>query len=206
MVKFSYNVNGKVVNINFESYADMILFVASSDIKDEDFVSLEMGETVINGISGLKGALIDMATAMKELENIEFEEDEDYDCDGCNCWLEDEDFDETSNEYIEEEVERIAEEIDDVDTDELFKERPVRLINYVEEDEDYIYFEAYDKDANEFTAKIEKDELFTIVKNSADYSLPEVVVVKPKTTTVGGRNLRERDIVYLMDYELLVKE
>jgi len=75
MVKFAYKVNGEVVEKEFKSYPELILFVASNDIKDEDFVSIDMPGLKAEGINGLKQEAITKSTeAIKQQEIMELED------------------------------------------------------------------------------------------------------------------------------------
>lgn len=93
MFKINYIVDGQVKEVEFEKYYELVRFVAMNKIKDEDFVSLGLGETTINGIDELADYAIQKSNEAEEAERQfeeymrEMQEVEDYE-------NSDEDFDE----------------------------------------------------------------------------------------------------------------
>ena len=73
MFKINYTVDGQVKEVEFEKYYELVRFVAMNKIKDEDFVSLGLGETTINGIDELADYAIQKSNEAEEAER-EFEE------------------------------------------------------------------------------------------------------------------------------------
>lgn len=77
MFKLSYKVNGEVKEVVFDHNFELIRFVAVSGIKDEDFVSLTIGEKEINGMAGLVNEALEVADKMEESYNFFTSMDED---------------------------------------------------------------------------------------------------------------------------------
>ena len=73
MFKINYAVDGQVKEVEFEKYYELVRFVAMNKIKDEDFVSLGLGETTINGIDELADYAIQKSNEAEEAER-QFEE------------------------------------------------------------------------------------------------------------------------------------
>jgi len=65
-IKFTYNNNGIETEKEFENYLDLVEFVATNLIKDDDFISLKMGDSVIRGIQGLAGYALGVVRLARE--------------------------------------------------------------------------------------------------------------------------------------------
>lgn len=80
----TFNRNNRTITTEDLSYSDLIRCVIAEEIKDEEFVSMDLGNgLVINGIGGLTDRLLKLAddydeamTAAAE-EEVDSEEDED---------------------------------------------------------------------------------------------------------------------------------
>jgi len=83
-IKFNDSAANATMTAEFDSYLDLVYFVADKKIKDEDFVSINFGEDTddIIGIDGLCNYTKDVVTAAKEAQKAASEaeypeEDED---------------------------------------------------------------------------------------------------------------------------------
>lgn len=96
-IKFKDSTNA-TVTADFENYLDLLYFVADKKIKDEDFVSINLGDSDIEGIDGLctytKAMVTEVKAAQKAAEEAmeaEYQSEggeEYFDCDDCedeNC-------------------------------------------------------------------------------------------------------------------------
>lgn len=87
MVKFAYRKNGEVIEKEFKSNAELILFVATNNIDDNDFVSIDMPGLKAEGIDGLRQEAITRAEndiraqKIAEIKDRLFEINNDYVCD-----------------------------------------------------------------------------------------------------------------------------
>ena len=91
MFNFTFNNNGTQTTQTFEKAYDLIRFVATSRIKDEDFVGMNFGERQVEGIDGLCNYAMEVADQMEiqeammeqmiEIANMESEEDEEEEAD-----------------------------------------------------------------------------------------------------------------------------
>jgi hypothetical protein len=93
MFKFSYVNNGQVEEVEFNKYYELVRFVAQNKVRDDDFVSMSLGDEVtINGLDNLAEYAIQKSNEaeeaerqyeeyMREMQELEeFESnDEDYD-------------------------------------------------------------------------------------------------------------------------------
>ena len=93
MFKFSYVNNGQVEEVEFSKYYELVRFVAQNKVRDDDFVSMSLGDEVtINGLDNLAEYAIQKSNEaeeaerqyeeyMREMQELEeFESnDEDYD-------------------------------------------------------------------------------------------------------------------------------
>lgn len=76
MIKFKYMANGTEMVKVFDKYQDMLRFVATSRIKDEDFVGLQFGadddedKEEIIGIDGLCDKAMAVADQMDEQDAL----------------------------------------------------------------------------------------------------------------------------------------
>ena len=99
MFKLKYRNSVGVVEVNFDSYMELVFFVASNKIKDEDFVSITLGdENEIEGIDNLYNVVADSIHEAMEAKRAESEEDEDEEDD----YVEDGDADDEVNAAIRE--------------------------------------------------------------------------------------------------------
>ena len=74
MFKFSYVNNGQVEEVEFNKYYELVRFVAQNNVRDEDFVSMSLGENVtINGLDNLAEYAIQRSNEAEEAER-RFEE------------------------------------------------------------------------------------------------------------------------------------
>jgi len=74
-IKFTYKQNNEVIEKEFNDYLDLVEFVALKGIKDEDFVSMNLGdEEISGGINGL--ALYALRTVDKIREERKAAEEE----------------------------------------------------------------------------------------------------------------------------------
>ena len=97
MFKLKYRNSVGVVEVNFDSYMELVFFVASNKIKDEDFVSITLGdEEEIEGIDYLYNVVADRVKEAMEAERAEDEEDEEDD------YVEDSDVDDEVDAAIRE--------------------------------------------------------------------------------------------------------
>lgn len=97
MFKLKYRNSVGVVEVNFDSYMELVFFVASNKIKDEDFVSITLGdEEEIEGIDNLYNVVADKVQEAIEARDVEDEEDEEDD------YVEDGDADDEVNAAIRE--------------------------------------------------------------------------------------------------------
>ena len=91
-IKFK-DSNATVTTADFDNYLDLLFFVADKKIKDEDFVSINLGDSDIEGIDGLcaytKAMVTEVKAAQKAAEEAmeaeyQSEDGEEYfDCDDC---------------------------------------------------------------------------------------------------------------------------
>ena len=80
MFKLKYRNSVGVVEVNFDSYMELVFFVASNKIKDEDFVSITLGdEKEIEGIDNLYNVVADSIHEAMEAKRAESEEDDEED-------------------------------------------------------------------------------------------------------------------------------
>ena len=80
-MQMTYMRNGEAHTQEFDSVAEMVMFVIQNDVKDEEFVSMDAGMVVVTGgIHGLKEALYQVAEHMVEEENEWEDEEEEYVC------------------------------------------------------------------------------------------------------------------------------
>ena len=63
-IKFK-DSNATVTTADFDNYLDLLYFVADKKIKDEDFVSINLGDSDIEGIDGLCAYTKAMVTEVK---------------------------------------------------------------------------------------------------------------------------------------------
>ena len=86
MFNFTFKNNGQATTMTFDKAYDLIRFVATNRIKDEDFVGMNFGEREVEGIDGLCNYAMEVADNMQANEEAieammaeyEDEEDEDY--------------------------------------------------------------------------------------------------------------------------------
>ena len=74
------------VTADFDNYLDLLYFVADKKIKDEDFVSINLGDSDIEGIDGLcaytKAMVTEVKAAQKAAEEAmkaEYQEEDEFD-------------------------------------------------------------------------------------------------------------------------------
>jgi len=97
MFKLKYRNSVGVVEVNFDSYMELVFFVASNKIKDEDFVSITLGdEEEIEGIDNLYSVVADRVQEAMAARDTEAEEDDEDD------YVEDGDADDEVNAAIRE--------------------------------------------------------------------------------------------------------
>lgn len=97
MFKFSYVNNGQVEEVEFNKYYELVRFVAQNKVRDEDFVSMSLGEDVtINGLDNLAEYAIQKSNEAEEAER-RFEE---YACE----MQEVEDYEDSDEDFDEDEV------------------------------------------------------------------------------------------------------
>lgn len=65
MFTIKFKDSNAVMTAEFNSYLDLVYFVADKKIKDEDFVSINFGAGEINGIDGLCNYTKDVVTEIK---------------------------------------------------------------------------------------------------------------------------------------------
>lgn len=83
-IKFNDSTANATMTAEFDSYLDLVYFVADKKIKDEDFVSINFGdENDIVGIDGLCNYTKDVVNTVKEAQKaaleVEYQEEEDED-------------------------------------------------------------------------------------------------------------------------------
>lgn len=77
-IKFNDSAANATMTAEFDSYLDLVYFVADKKIQDEDFVSINFGEDDIVGIDGLCNYTKDVVTAAKEAAAAAAEAEEEY--------------------------------------------------------------------------------------------------------------------------------
>lgn len=65
MFNIKFKDSNATVTADFENYLDLLYFVADKKIKDEDFVSINFGDSDIEGIDGLCAYTKAMVTEVK---------------------------------------------------------------------------------------------------------------------------------------------
>lgn len=65
MFNIKFKDSNATVTADFENYLDLLYFVADKKIKDEDFVSINLGDSDIEGIDGLCAYTKAMVTEVK---------------------------------------------------------------------------------------------------------------------------------------------
>lgn len=65
MFNIKFKDSNATVTANFDNYLDLLYFVADKKIKDEDFVSINLGDSDIEGIDGLCAYTKAMVTEVK---------------------------------------------------------------------------------------------------------------------------------------------
>lgn len=65
MFNIKFKDSNATVTADFENYLDLLYFVADKKIKDEDFVSINLGDSDIEGIDGLSAYTKAMVTEVK---------------------------------------------------------------------------------------------------------------------------------------------
>jgi len=93
MFNIKFKDSNATVTADFDNYLDLLYFVADKKIKDEDFVSINLGDSDIEGIDGLcaytKAMVTEVKAAQKAAEEAmeaeyQSEDGEEYfDCDEC---------------------------------------------------------------------------------------------------------------------------
>jgi hypothetical protein len=93
MFNIKFKDSNATVTADFDNYLDLLYFVADKKIKDEDFVSINLGDSDIEGIDGLcaytKAMVTEVKAAQKAAEEAmeaeyQSEDGEEYfDCDDC---------------------------------------------------------------------------------------------------------------------------
>lgn len=83
-IKFNDSAANATMTAEFDSYLDLVYFVADKKINDGDFVSINFGEDEIKGIDGLCNYTKNVVTEIKEaqkavLEAARQEEEDDFD-------------------------------------------------------------------------------------------------------------------------------
>ena len=68
-IKFK-DSNATVTTADFDNYLDLLYFVADKKIKDEDFVSINLGDSDIEGIDGLCAYTKAMVTEVKAAQKV----------------------------------------------------------------------------------------------------------------------------------------
>jgi len=83
MFNIKFKDSGAIMTAEFENYLDLLYFVADKKIKDEDFVSINLGDSDIEGIDGLcaytKAMVTEVKAAQKAAEeamNAEYQEED----------------------------------------------------------------------------------------------------------------------------------
>ena len=83
MFNIKFKDSGATMTAEFENYLDLLYFVADKKIKDEDFVSINIGDSDIEGIDGLcaytKAMVTEVKAAQKAAEeamNAEYQEED----------------------------------------------------------------------------------------------------------------------------------
>lgn len=83
MFNIKFKDSNATVTADFENYLDLLYFVADKKIKDEDFVSINLGDSDIEGIDGLcaytKAMVTEVKAAQKAAEeamNAEYQEED----------------------------------------------------------------------------------------------------------------------------------
>lgn len=77
-IKFNDSAANATMTAEFDSYLDLVYFVADKKIQDEDFVSINFGEDDIVGIDGLCSYTKDVVTAAKEAAAAAAAAEEEY--------------------------------------------------------------------------------------------------------------------------------
>lgn len=65
MFNIKFKDSNATVTADFDNYLDLLYFVADKNIKDEDFVSINLGDSDIEGINGLCAYTKAMVTEVK---------------------------------------------------------------------------------------------------------------------------------------------
>ena len=65
MFNIKFKDSNATVTADFDNYLDLLYFVADKKIKDEDFVSINLGDSDIEGIEGLCAYTKAMVTEVK---------------------------------------------------------------------------------------------------------------------------------------------
>lgn len=65
MFNIKFKDSNATVTADFDNYLDLLYFVADKKIKDEDFVSINLGDSDIEGIDGLCAYTKAMVTEVK---------------------------------------------------------------------------------------------------------------------------------------------
>ena len=65
MFNIKFKDSNATVTADFDNYLDLLYFVADKKIKDEDFVSINLGDSDIEGIDGLCAYTKSMVTEVK---------------------------------------------------------------------------------------------------------------------------------------------
>ena len=83
MFNIKFKDSNATVTADFDNYLDLLYFVADKKIKDEDFVSINLGDSDIEGIDGLcaytKAMVTEVKAAQKAAEeamNAEYQEED----------------------------------------------------------------------------------------------------------------------------------
>jgi len=124
LFKLKYRNAVSVVEVSFESYMDLVYFVASNKIGDDQFVAITLGDREIEGLDNLYGFV---TSEIEEAKAAEAESDNDDYCD------EDDDCDYYEEEYEEPYIEDEEVEDDHVAETELVADTPATDNDFSEE-------------------------------------------------------------------------
>ena len=70
MFNIKFKDSNATVTADFDNYLDLLYFVADKKIKDEDFVSINLGDSDIEGIDGLCAYTKAMVTEVKAAQKV----------------------------------------------------------------------------------------------------------------------------------------